>query len=37
VYSEVIGNIMVDAMSAKKYYHFIRWVRGMPVAFKQAW
>ncbi|KAI3428271.1 hypothetical protein D9Q98_006650 [Chlorella vulgaris] len=24
VYSEVIGNIMVDAMSAKKYYHFIR-------------
>ena len=24
VYSEMIGNIMIDAMSAKKYYHFIR-------------
>jgi len=24
VYSEVIGNIMVDALSAKKYWHFIR-------------
>ena len=28
VYSEMIGNIMIDAMSAKKYYHFIRWVAG---------
>jgi hypothetical protein len=24
VYSEMIGNIMIDALSAKKYYHFIR-------------
>ena len=24
VYSEMIGNIMIDAMSARKYYHFIR-------------
>lgn len=24
VYSEIIGNIMVDALSAKKYWHFIR-------------
>ncbi|KAL4443799.1 hypothetical protein ABPG75_011536 [Micractinium tetrahymenae] len=24
VYSEAIGNIMIDSMSAKKYYHFIR-------------
>ncbi len=24
VYSEMIGNIMVDALSAKKYWHFIR-------------
>ena len=24
VFSEMIGNIMIDAMSAKKYYHFIR-------------
>ncbi|KAI7839314.1 hypothetical protein COHA_007012 [Chlorella ohadii] len=24
VFSEMIGNIMIDAMSAKKYYHFVR-------------
>ena len=24
VYSELIGNIMIDALSAKKYWHFIR-------------
>ena len=24
VYSEMIGNIMIDAASARKYYHFIR-------------
>lgn len=24
VYSEIIGNIMIDALSAKKYWHFIR-------------
>lgn len=24
VYSELIGNIMIDAASAKKYYHFVR-------------
>lgn len=24
VYSEMIGNIMVDAASARKYYHFVR-------------
>jgi pyrophosphate--fructose-6-phosphate 1-phosphotransferase len=24
VYSEIIGNIMIDCASAKKYYHFIR-------------
>lgn len=24
VYSELVGNIMVDAASAKKYYHFVR-------------
>ena len=23
-YSELIGNIMLDALSSKKYYHFIR-------------
>ena len=24
VYSELIGNIMIDAASAGKYYHFVR-------------
>ena len=24
VYSEMIGNLMMDALSAKKYYHFVR-------------
>jgi diphosphate-dependent phosphofructokinase len=24
VYAEMIGNIMIDAASARKYYHFIR-------------
>ncbi len=24
VYSEQIGNLMMDALSAKKYYHFVR-------------
>ena len=24
VYSEVIGNLCLDALSSKKYYHFIR-------------
>lgn len=24
VYSEVIGNLSIDALSTKKYYHFIR-------------
>lgn len=24
VYSEQIGNLMIDALSAKKYYHFVR-------------
>ena len=24
VFSESIGNIAIDAMSAKKYYHFIK-------------
>ena len=30
VFSEMIGNIMIDAMSAKKYYHFVR--RGLHMA-----
>lgn len=24
VYSEMVGNLMMDALSAKKYYHFVR-------------
>ena len=24
MYSEMIGNLMMDALSAKKYYHFVR-------------
>ena len=39
--SEVVGNIMIDAMSAKKYYHFIRWVWGVcypvPLECTCAW
>ena len=27
VYSELIGNIMMDAVSAKKYWHFVRQAR----------